>query len=76
MENSFYDLHSQVHGQGQEEHLRLNLNLAKELKFLMSVEINKLQSTLKQVLGYLGLPFEFNTEITDIINQILERLES
>ena len=42
----------------------------------MTIEIKKLQSALKQVLGHIGVPFEFKTEITEIINQILERLES
>ena len=42
----------------------------------MTLEINKLQSALKQVLGHLGVPFEFKSEITEIINQIYERLES
>ena len=39
----------------------------------MTIEINKLQSALKQVLGHLGVPFDFKSEITEIINQIQKK---
>ena len=65
-----------MHGQRQEDQANLYLNLAKEIKNAMTIENNKLQSALKQVLGHLGVPFEFKNEITEIINQIYERLES
>ena len=65
-----------MHGKGQVDQVKLYLNLAKELKDAMAIETNKLQSSLKQVLGHLGVPFEFKTEITELINQILEGLES
>ena len=42
----------------------------------MALEITKLQSALKQVLSHLGVPFELNTQFTQIINQIFERLET
>ena len=65
-----------MHEKGQVDQVKLYLNLAKELKDAMTKETNKLQSSLKQVLGYLGVPFEFKSEITDLINQIIEGLES